>query len=242
VAAVGQGGNLTGMEAFDNGRGLISADKTYQVPDKPGYFVAGDIIKPHLLTTAIGQASIAAEAIDRYLYREHIDKRPNVDVHHFNLLNKLREWDLEPEDYRHEAEWGTDHADYAMHNYEDRSHQEIITADKLFLGHFAYTPCHQRQESGVDADEVLDHYEERFKGLAEAEVRAEAERCMSCGMCFECDNCVIYCPQDAVLRTPSDQATTGRYVYTDYDRCIGCHICSEVCPTGYINMGLGDGL
>ena len=39
--------------------------------------------------------------------------------------------------------------------------------------------------------------------------------------------------------TPKDQATMGRYVYTDYDRCIGCHICAEVCPTGYINMGLG---
>ena len=62
---------------------------------------------------------------------------------------------------------------------------------------------------------------------------------MSCGMCFECDNCVIYCPQDAVKRTPGDQATMGRYVYTDYDRCIGCHICAEVCPTGYISMGLG---
>ncbi len=242
VAAVGQGGNLTGMEAFDNGRGLISADKTYQVHGKPGYFVAGDIIKPHLLTTAIGQASIATEAIDHYLSGENISKRPNVDVHHFNLLNKLREWHLEPDAYTRDAEWGTDFANYAMHNYEDRSHQEIITADKLFLGHFEYTPCHQRQESGVDADEVLDHYEERFKGLSEADVRAEAERCMSCGMCFECDNCVIYCPQDAVLRTPPDQATTGRYVYTDYNRCIGCHICSEVCPTGYINMGLGDGL
>ena len=61
---------------------------------------------------------------------------------------------------------------------------------------------------------------------------------MSCGICFECDNCVIYCPQDAVLRTPPKKATMGRYVYTDYDRCIGCHTCAEVCPTGYINMGL----
>ena len=79
----------------------------------------------------------------------------------------------------------------------------------------------------------------RFEGLPEEEARAEAGRCMSCGMCFECDNCVIYCPQDAVKRTPKDRATMGRYVYTDYDRCIGCHICAEVCPTGYINMGLG---
>jgi dissimilatory sulfite reductase flavoprotein subunit len=86
---------------------------------------------------------------------------------------------------------------------------------------------------------VLGHFEERFEGLPEETARAEAGRCMSCGMCFECDNCVIYCPQDAVKRTPNEQATMGRYVYTDYDRCIGCHICAEVCPTGYINMGLG---
>ena len=68
----------------------------------------------------------------------------------------------------------------------------------------------------------------------------ESKRCMSCGMCFECDNCVIYCPQTAVKRTPKSEATMGRYVYTDYDLCIGCHICADVCPTGYIKMGLGD--
>ena len=34
--------------------------------------------------------------------------------------------------------------------------------------------------------------------------------------------------------------TVGRYVYTDYTACIGCHICSDVCPTGYIKMGLGE--
>ena len=41
-------------------------------------------------------------------------------------------------------------------------------------------------------------------------------------------------------RVPKKEATTGRYVYTDYDRCIGCHICKDVCPTGYIQMGLGE--
>ena len=58
-------------------------------------------------------------------------------------------------------------------------------------------------------------------------------------MCFECDNCVIYCPQDAVFRVKKDKSTTG-YVDTDYKKCIGCHICSDVCPTGYIDMALGD--
>ncbi|UCC55232.1 MAG: NAD(P)-binding protein [Gammaproteobacteria bacterium] len=239
VPAVGQSGDLTGLEEFDNGRGLIDADKFYQVPDKPGYFVCGDIVRPHLLTTAIGQASIAVDSIDRYLCSEEYDKRPKVDVHHFQLLDKLRESELAPEEYPQTQDWGTDSARFAVHNYEDRSQQEIIPHEELFLGHFPYTERNKRIETGVNADEVLGSFEERFQGLDEDQAKAEAERCMSCGMCFECDNCVIYCPQDAVLRTPPKEATMGRYVYTDYDRCIGCHICAEVCPTGYINMGLG---
>jgi glutamate synthase (NADPH/NADH) small chain len=239
VPAVGQSGDLTGLEDFDNGRGLIDSDKFYQVPDKPGYFACGDIVRPHLLTTAIGQAAIAVDSIDRYLGSEELGRRPKVDVHHFNLLDKLRETELAPEDYDHRQEWGTDESGYAVHNYEDRSQQEIIPHDMLYLAHFPYTERRKREETGVGADQVLGHFEERFRGLDEENVRAEAERCMSCGMCFECDNCVIYCPQDAVLRTPKDTATMGRYVYTDYDRCIGCYICAEVCPTGYINMGMG---
>jgi NADPH-dependent glutamate synthase beta subunit-like oxidoreductase len=239
VPAVGQAGDLTGLEEFDNGRGLIDADSFYQVPGRPGYFACGDIVRPHLLTTAIGQASIAADTIDRYFQHEEIDRRPKVDVHHFDLLDKLRETALAPQEYDHRQDWSTDASDFAVHNYEDRSQQEIISHEMLYLGHFPYTPRNRREETGVGADEVLGHFEERFRGLQEQQAREEAERCMSCGMCFECDNCVIYCPQDAVKRTPRDKATMGRYVYTDYDRCIGCHICAEVCPTGYINMGLG---
>jgi len=239
VPAVGQSGDLTGLEQFDNGRGLIDADPFFQLPDKPGYFACGDIVRPHLLTTAIGQAAVSVDSIDRYLRKTEVSRRPKVDVHHFNLLEKLRETSLAPAEYAHTQEWGTDSAAYAVHNYEDRSQQEIIPHDMLYLGHFPYTPRNRRLETGVGADAVLGHFEERFRGLDEAQSQAEAGRCMSCGMCFECDNCVIYCPQDAVKRTPKEHATMGRYVYTDYDRCIGCHICAEVCPTGYINMGIG---
>ena len=46
--------------------------------------------------------------------------------------------------------------------------------------------------------------------------------------------------QDAVFRVKKHKSTMGRYVDTDYDKCIGCHICADVCPTGYIKMGLGE--
>ncbi|HEY5601956.1 MAG TPA: NAD(P)-binding protein [Gammaproteobacteria bacterium] len=250
VSAIGQTGDFTGMESFANQRGLIDADKHFQVPNKPGYFAAGDIIRPHLLTTVIGQASIAADTIEHYFRNEEMRKRPKVDVHHFNLLGKLRESGLEPEHFDPEGDpqtrgidrgrRGTNDDDFAIHNYEDRSAHQIIPADKLFLGHFGYEPRHKRQESVPSAEEVLGHFEERVAGLSEQETIAEAKRCMSCGMCFECDNCVIFCPQDAVFKVKKDKQTMGRYVDTDYDRCIGCHICADVCPTGYIQMGLGE--
>ncbi len=251
VGAVGQGGNMEGMEQFDNGRGLVDVDKYYQMAGKPGYFAIGDIVRPHLLTTAIGHASIAAESIDHYLKKEDFDRRPKVDVHHFNLLEKLNEFDMAPEEYdADEANGprpidhglrGTDDNKFAVHNYEDRSYQEIIAAEELFLGHFEFTPRNMRHFKDVSTDNVLGHFEEMSVGLAEEQAQEEAERCMSCGMCFECDNCVIYCPQDAVFRVKKAEATTGRYVDTDYNKCIGCHICADVCPTGYIDMGMGEG-
>jgi glutamate synthase (NADPH/NADH) small chain len=243
VSAIGQGGDMTGLEQFDNGRGLMNSDKFYQVPDKPGHFVAGDIIRPHLLTTAIGQAWIAVESIDEYLKQSEHKKRPKVDVHHFNLLEKMTEAHLAPEQFEVKEAGdlrGTSDANFAIHNYEDRSGAEVIPHDELFLGHFKYEARNLRKEEVPSAEEVLGHFKERVIGYAEEDAVAEAKRCMSCGMCFECDNCVIFCPQDAVYRVSKDEKTTGRYVATDYAKCIGCHICADVCPTGYIKMGLGE--
>ncbi len=240
VSAIGQAGDLSGLEQLDNGRGLIDADRFYQVKDKPGHFVAGDIVRPHLLTTAIGQGSIAADSIDHYLVHEALVTRPRVDVHHFDLLDKLREVGLEPESYDHSQAWGTSDRKFAVHNYEDRSAFEIIATDHMFLAHFDYTPRNKRATIGPAADQVLGHFQERVVGFSDEQAIAEAKRCMSCGMCFECDNCVVFCPQDAVYRVKKDEATMGRYVATDYTRCIGCHICADVCPTGYIDMGMGE--
>ena len=240
VGATGQAGDFTGIEEFDNGRGLMDADPLYQVPEKEGHFVGGDVIKPHLLTTAIGQASIAAEGIDRHLMGESLKNRPKVDVHHFSLLNELRIHDLEPESYDHVPALNTDGSKFAIHNYEDRSRVEIVAHEKLFLGHFFHTPMHRREETKITAKEVLGNFNERFTSLTEQDAIDEAERCMSCGMCFECDNCLIYCPQDAIFRVKKDERALGRYVDTDYAKCIGCHICEDVCPAGYIDMGLGE--
>ncbi|MCF6272441.1 MAG: NAD(P)-binding protein [Rhodobacteraceae bacterium] len=240
IAAIGQAGDFEGIDGLDNGRGFIDIEAGYKVKGKDKHFAGGDILKPHLLTTAIGHGRVAAETIADYLDDGNIAKRPKIDIASFNLLEELHERGRDPAPYEHPGETrGTDSADYAVHNYEDRSDGQITKHTELYKGHFPYVAREVRDEVHIEGDDVLGNFEERIIAYSEEQAVKEGERCMSCGMCFECDNCVIYCPQDAVSRVKKGDRTIGRYVETDYGKCIGCHICADVCPTGYIQMGLG---
>jgi len=241
VSAIGQAVDFTGLEEFNNNKGLIKPDSHYRFPGKKHIFVGGDVIKPHLLTTAIGHASIAAEGIHAFLDgHEELDKRPKVDAHRFDLLRKLVEKGMKIEEYNHQQMHGSDTSAFAVHNFEDRSAKYVIPSTELFLGHFLFAERHKRETITLNAEQALGNFEERLAALNEQQVVAEAKRCMSCGLCFECDNCVVYCPQGAVFKVKRDKSTLGRYVDTDYSKCIGCHICADVCPTGYIQMGMGE--
>jgi glutamate synthase (NADPH) small chain len=240
VSAIGQKGDLADLPELDNGNGFINADKAMRVPGKPKHFVGGDVVRPHLLTTAIGHGRVAAASIEEFLTTGEVGRRPKVDVHQFNLLTKLREAGLAPEPHQGGGTHGTDKARFAVHNFEDRAAHEIIPYDELFLGHFMQSARHHRAEVHIAADAVIGNFQERLDCLGDKELVDEAKRCMSCGLCFECDNCMVFCPQGAVSRVAKAARTTGRYVETDYAKCVGCHICRDVCPTGYIQMGLGE--
>ncbi len=59
----------------------------------------------------------------------------------------------------------------------------------------------------------------------------EAERCLSCGTCNLCLQCVSYCP-DASIRPDGEKDA----VAVDLDHCKGCGICAYECPRGVITM------
>jgi len=239
VSAIGQTVDLTGLEVFNNGKGGVSTDKNYALTGKPGVFAGGDVIRPHLLTTAIGHGAIAADGIDQFLAGHEPGRRPKIDVHSFDLMRKYVEKGVKLGEIK-DAQTGTDANKNAVHNFDNRSERYVIPHDQLFLGHFQYTARNKRHITHLNKDSALGNFEERLEALSEQQAVGEAKRCMSCGLCFECDNCVVYCPQTAVYKVKKTESMTGRYVATDYDKCIGCHICADVCPTGYIQMGLGE--
>ena len=68
-------------------------------------------------------------------------------------------------------------------------------------------------------------------GLGEGEARYEAQRCLSCGNCFECDQCYAACPEDAI-----EKLGPGRRYRFLYDRCTGCAVCFDTCPVHAISV------
>ena len=54
-------------------------------------------------------------------------------------------------------------------------------------------------------------------GLDPDAARYEAQRCLSCGNCFECDGCYSACPEHAVIKLGP-----GRRSAYDLNVCTGC--------------------
>ncbi len=120
----------------------------------------------------------------------------------------------------------------------EHPYREVTKVQKQDILYFLPVP--QAKRTSHEPVEVVGNHDELLLPLSRDETRAESERCMSCGLCFDCKQCVSFCPQEAVSRFRDNPE--GEKVYTDYAKCVGCHICSLVCPSGYIQMGMGDGL
>jgi len=62
----------------------------------------------------------------------------------------------------------------------------------------------------------------------------EARRCFSCGMCFGCQQCWMYCNAGSFVRLA--EAAYGDYFALDMEACEGCGKCIEVCPSGFLSV------
>jgi Pyruvate/2-oxoacid:ferredoxin oxidoreductase delta subunit len=74
-------------------------------------------------------------------------------------------------------------------------------------------------------------FAEVVAGIDTRETRYEADRCLSCGNCFECDICFAACPEQAVVKLGK-----GKKYTVNLDLCTGCAVCYDQCPCHAIAM------
>jgi len=93
------------------------------------------------------------------------------------------------------------------------------------------TDAPQKEQDKLKPEKAIQNFDEVIAGLSEPEARFEAQRCLSCGNCFECDGCFGACPEDAIIKLGKG----NRYAF-NYDACTGCAVCYEQCPCHAIEM------
>ncbi len=104
----------------------------------------------------------------------------------------------------------------------------VIKSDRLKLDWYKDGARHERARLPVSERSMTTEIEQ---GLTEAEVIAEAERCMSCGLCMDCENCWMYCTNNCFVKLPK-----GEHFRIKLELCNGCQKCAQECPCGYIDM------
>ena len=106
----------------------------------------------------------------------------------------------------------------------DAWRDEVIRADAMKLHLFE----RQQGAEGEALDPLARRstFDEVHLGLEDT---SEAARCLSCGVCNECDLCCTYCPEGVLKRV-------GHRLEFDYAYCKGCGVCVAECPRNVIFM------
>jgi Pyruvate/2-oxoacid:ferredoxin oxidoreductase delta subunit len=103
-----------------------------------------------------------------------------------------------------------------------------VTPEKMKIGW--YKPSDRRERTHVPVGERGPDTEIEI-GLSEADALDEAKRCMSCGMCMDCETCWMYCTNNCFVKLPK-----GEHYKIKLEVCNGCKKCAEECPCGYIDL------
>jgi len=208
IPAIGEISDLSFLpKEIEFSHNSVCVNKTGST-NKPGIFACGDFIdQPRSVAHAIGSAKKAAIGIDCYCRGQSSE----------DLLSTLRIG-------------GKGNISFELYfsGKTPAGSQKVIHFEDLNPDYFEYK---NRCERPALPKENRKSFEEISGNLSMKQVLGEAKRCFSCGECYHCDNCYIFCPDGSVLR--EDDKTCNVF---DYEYCKGCGICENECPVGYIKM------
>ena len=116
-------------------------------------------------------------------------------------------------------------------NAAEDDNMEIVLTDRMHLDQ--YQKIDRNEPSALELDQRLGDVDAEVNlGFTHDQVIDESRRCMSCGYCFDCEKCWMYC-QDQAIDKPMEK---GLIYPFKLQNCTGCKKCAEICPCGFIDM------
>ncbi|HSJ09027.1 MAG TPA: NAD(P)-binding protein [Longimicrobiales bacterium] len=164
------------------------------------------------VSDALGSGKAAAVGIDRALRARAGDTLPLEDIASLRWSDgaiSMSRWK----------------GDDPVHRIDPRN--AVVDFSALNTAHFRHVPRWTVPEPVHDTN----GFDEVDAGLAPVDALEEARRCLNCGVCNQCELCLIFCPDAAITRRPD-----GAGFDIDLDYCKGCGVCAAECPRGAIVM------
>ena len=109
----------------------------------------------------------------------------------------------------------------------------VINSERVLLA--SKSGCgavHQSKLSGQER--IAAGMGEVARTITEEQFLAEVERCFSCGSCYGCEQCFMYCTSGCF--TKIEEPGPGMYFSLNLDQCKECGKCIEVCPCGFLEV------
>jgi NADPH-dependent glutamate synthase beta subunit-like oxidoreductase/Pyruvate/2-oxoacid:ferredoxin oxidoreductase delta subunit len=108
-----------------------------------------------------------------------------------------------------------------------------IAAARLKMDFYEAKPRAERAHVPA-ADRLARPHDPIDLGITKEQVVEESKRCLSCGFCFGCERCWMYCTPSCFTKV-SEQGP-GSYYKIKLDTCDGCKKCVDECPCGFLDM------
>jgi NADPH-dependent glutamate synthase beta subunit-like oxidoreductase len=212
LTALGEEPDLGFVPAEITRKGYVVKVDEFGRTNHPGFFAGGDITgEARTVAHSLGSGKRAAIGIDRHLREKAGEPLAAADPRALRYGGSgnfsITRW----------------RADDPVHRTGELN--EVVPFERLNLAHFKNAPG--KPDRHRSFEERRSSFAEANLGLTANEALAEARRCFECGVCNQCELCLIFCPDDAIRHRQDGPGFT-----LSEEHCKGCGICVTECPRG----------
>lgn len=112
--------------------------------------------------------------------------------------------------------------------------RQPVSTGRVKLGAYEHRPRSTQHRLAVE--ERLHNLEaEVEQGITRQQAVYEAGRCLSCGACYGCERCWMFCTPGCFAKAKVIEHRAPYFVI-DPAACDGCRKCADECPSGFIEM------